>query len=144
MYAWTPRPSPSRDTRSIYLTHTAHGQGRRTPKSLTPHLCPNTQAKSFNFAPVGYTLETVIVASSKAHPSPGDLQPERASMPTGGANAALASGSHLDLDPSGSHLDLDPSGSHLDLDPSGPHLDLDPSGPHLDLDPSGSHLDLDR
>ena len=47
-------------------------------------------AASFDFAPPNYTVETVIVASSKASPSPGEDQPERASMPTGGANAALA------------------------------------------------------
>jgi hypothetical protein len=47
-------------------------------------------APTFNFAPPGYTVETVLVATSQAHPSPGDSQPERQSMPTGGANAALA------------------------------------------------------
>ena len=47
-------------------------------------------AGSFTFAPAGYSLETALVASSRAHPSPGEAQPERASMPAGGPNAALA------------------------------------------------------
>lgn len=46
--------------------------------------------ESFTFAPAGYTLETVLVATSQAHPSKGDSQPERVSMPAGGPNAALA------------------------------------------------------
>jgi hypothetical protein len=47
-------------------------------------------SSTFTFTPPGYTLETVLVATSKKHPSPGDNQPERTSIPTGGANAALA------------------------------------------------------
>ena len=45
--------------------------------------------ESFTFAPPQYTLETALVATSKAHRSAGETQPERASMPVGGANAAL-------------------------------------------------------
>lgn len=47
-------------------------------------------ASSFEFAPPGFTIETVVAASSKGHESPGDQEPVRLSMPTGGTNAALA------------------------------------------------------
>lgn len=47
-------------------------------------------ANSFEFAPKGYVLETLLVATAKSDTSPGAQQAERASMPNGGVNAALA------------------------------------------------------
>ena len=47
-------------------------------------------ARTFTDLPAGYALETVLVASSRAHASPRGAAPERASIVPGGANAALA------------------------------------------------------
>ena len=51
-------------------------------------------AASFTSTPPAYTLETVLVASSKKFPSPGDSQPERKSMPAGGPNAGTCNARH--------------------------------------------------
>ena len=47
-------------------------------------------APSYTSTPAGYQIETAMVASSKRVISPGRAQPEQASMPPGGINAALS------------------------------------------------------
>jgi hypothetical protein len=46
-------------------------------------------ASSFTFVPAGYTLETVLTVSSGKTLSAAAANPERASVPAGGVNAAL-------------------------------------------------------
>ena len=46
-------------------------------------------ASTFTFVPAGFTLETVLTVSSAAKPSAAATLPERASVPSGGVNAAL-------------------------------------------------------